>query len=518
MTTSLMRRAVVVSVVLFVLAGLGLAQARAQCVASEQARLEGPGVLAGARFGKAVATDGNLAVIGAENQGASGPFIFDGHGAAFVMRMAASGWADEATLLDEVSSLPTGFGAAVAVSGSGILVGAPFDRDLAPAAGAVHVFAFDGSTWVREAKLFADDGRRDDNFGTSVAMDGDLAVVGAPQNTLTGPGFAYVFRRVDGLWNQEAKLLASDGGADDAFGISVAVRGDTIVVGAWNHLNNAQSVPDGEGAAYIFRFNGDSWVQTNKLSPSDVPAGQRDRFGRSVALDETGAVLAVGTSAITFGPPGPVGSLYVFRDNGKDWPLEAKLGPADGTDIRDAVAISGDTIIAGSWRAWTTGEDCPNFDVCYSGAAFVFSRTDKDGWTQKSMLVPTDIARGDAFGWAVAISGGDAIIGSWRNGDAGIDAGAAYAYTGLSDCNANDILDACDIENGTSTDANADGIPDECQCAPDINGDGLLDFFDLQLFLNAFAGGAAAGDWNGDGAFDFFDVALYLGDFAAGCP
>jgi FG-GAP repeat protein len=500
------------------LAGGSVAAGPDGCAVGERARLESPEVLTGARFGKAVAIDGAIAVVGAENHGASGAFVFDGHGAAFVMRKTASGWVDEATLLDEVSPLPTGFGAAVAVGGGRVLVGAPFDRDVASGAGAVHVFAFDGSAWALKAKLVADDGQRDDLFGASVAIDGEVAVIGAPQNTLTGPGFAYVFRRVDGVWNQEAKLLAAGGGEDDAFGISVAVRGDTIAVGAWNHLNNAQSFPDGEGAAYIFRWTGDNWVETNALGPSNVPSGQRDRFGRAVALDETGSVLAVGTSALTFGPPGPIGSVYVFRDDGKDWLLDAKMIPADGTDIRDTVAISGETIIAGSWQAWTTGAACPPTDICYSGAAFVFTHTDKDGWMEQSVLVPSDIARGDAFGWSVALGGGEAIIGAWRDGDGGIDSGSAYAFTGLGDCNGNDILDACDIENGTSADANADGMPDECQCAPDLTGDGLLGFFDVAAFLNAFAAGAAPGDWTGDGVFDFFDVSAYLGDFAAGCP
>jgi FG-GAP repeat len=500
------------------LAGGVMAAGPDGCAVGERARLESPEVLTGARFGKAVAIDGAIAVIGAENHGASGAFVFDGHGAAFVMRKLASGWVTQATLLDEVSPLATGFGAAVAVGGGRVLVGAPFDRDVASGAGAVHVFAFDGSAWAREAKLVASDGRRDDLFGASVAIDGAVAVIGAPQNTLTGPGFAYVFRRVDGVWTQEAKLLAALGGADDAFGISVAVRGDTIAVGAWNHLNNAQSFPDGEGAAYIFRWTGDNWVQTNQLSPSDVPSGQRDRFGRAVSLDETGQVLAVGTSSITFGFIADANEpVYVFRDDGKDWPLEAKLVSVDG-GARDTVAISGETIIAGSWTAWTADEDCPPFDNCYSGAATVFTRTDKNGWAEATTLVPTDIARGDAFGWSVALGGGEAIIGAWRDGDGGIDAGSAYAYAGLGDCNGNDILDACDIESGTSADANADGTPDECQCAPDLTGDGVLGFFDVAAFLNAFAAGAAPGDWTGDGVFDFFDVSAYLGDFAAGCP
>jgi len=518
MAISLMRLPVMVLVVFSILAGLCPAQVLAQCAVFEAGRLASPEAMTGARFGKAVAIDGRLAVIGAENQGASGAFTFDGHGAVFVLRRGLSGWVNEATLVNEPSPLPGSFGTAVAASGQRVLVGAASADGVALRTGAAYVFASAGGAWVQEARLIADDGRRHDLFGASVAIDGDVAVIGAPQNTLTGPGFAYVFRRVDGVWNQEAKLLASDGGADDAFGISVAVRGDTVVVGAWNHLNNAQSFPDGEGAAYIFRFTGETWVQTNKLSPSGVPAGQRDRFGRAVSLDENGSVLAVGTSAITIGFIADANEpVYVFRDDGKDWPLEAKLIPSGG-GARDTVAISGGTIIAGSWTAWTVDEDCPPFDNCYSGAATVFALTDKDGWMQRSVLVPTDIARGDAFGWAVALGGGEAIIGSWRNGDAGIDSGSAYFFTGLGDCNNNDALDACDIEDGTSEDANADGVPDQCQCAPDLTGDGLLGFFDVAAFLNAFSAGAAPGDWTGDGVFDFFDVSAYLSDFAAGCP
>jgi hypothetical protein len=171
--------------------------------------------------------------------------------------------------------------------------------------GSAYVFTRSGSTWTQQAKLTASDAAAGDLFGDPVSVSGDTAVVGAYGNDDAGSwsGSAYVFTRSGGVWTQQAKLTASDAAADDWFGISVSVSGDTAVVGSdWDDDAGRNS-----GSAYVFKRNGSTWTQQAKLTASDAAEG--DWFGVSVSV--WGDTAVVGSS---FDDDAGLysGSAYVF--------------------------------------------------------------------------------------------------------------------------------------------------------------------------------------------------------------
>jgi len=228
------------------------------------------------------------------------------------------------------------------------------------------------------AKLLASDGAQDDWFGYSVSVSGDTTVIGAYRDDDNGSdsGSAYIFRFNGSNWVQEAKLLASDGAANDYFGISVGISGDTAVIGASN------------GSAYIFRFNGSSWVQESKLLASDGALGQ------SVGISGDAAVIGASGDDDNGEYSG---SAYIFRFNGSNWIEEAKLLASDGAahdSFGISVGIWGDTAVIGA-----VGDDDNGND---SGSSYIF-RFNGSSWVQEAKLLASDGAEDDYFGWSVGI-------------------------------------------------------------------------------------------------------------------
>ncbi len=231
-------------------------------------------------FGGTVAVSGDRVVVGAPWDRDNGNFS----GSVYVFDWDGSQWV-ETKLLASDGTTQDEFGGSLGVSGDRVVVGAIRDDDNGNASGSVYVLERDGSQWV-ETKLLASDGRNGDHFGSSVAVSGDRVVVGADGDADHGnfTGSAYVFDW-DGLQWVETKLVASDGAAGDLFGNSVAVMGDLVVVGAFDDDDNGSS----SGSAYVFEWDGAKWAET-KLVASDGAAS--DEFGLSVAV--SGSRLVVG--------------------------------------------------------------------------------------------------------------------------------------------------------------------------------------------------------------------------------
>jgi hypothetical protein len=307
------------------------------------------------------------------------------------------------------------FGIAVAVAGDTTLSGAVGANGNVNDSGAAYVFRYDGSTWVEEPKLWASDGAAGDLFGVSVAVDGDTAVVGAGRVDGAGvdSGAAYVFHYDGAGWVEEAKLTASDSAASDFFGYWVAVSGDAVLVGSVGSDGAAVDA----GAAYLFRDNGAAWVEEAKLTAFDGTGA--DLFGRSVALAGSLAVVGAGQDD----PKGEnSGSAYVFRDNGANWVVEAKLTASDGADF-DAfgmsVALAGDTIIVGAFGDDDNGGN--------SGSAYIFRYTGAS-WVEETKLTAPDGTEFDNFGLSVAAAGDTVAIGAIGDDDNGTDSGSAYTF------------------------------------------------------------------------------------------
>ena len=319
------------------------------------------------------------------------------------------------------------FGYSVAVSGDTALIGVRFDDDDANGleSGSAYVFTRSGTTWSQQARLTAADGSDRDWFGVRVALEGDTAVVPADADDSDVNGVAsgsvYVFIRSGTTWTQQAKLTASDGAAVDLFGYSVALSGDTVLIGARFGDDDVNGVDS--GSVYVFTRTGTTWTQQAKLTAADGEAG--DEFGYSVALSgDTAVITANADDSDVNGVDS--GSAYVFTRFGSDWSQQAKLKAADGAagdSFGVRVALSGDTAVIGSRL---DDDDANGID---SGSAYVFTRSE-GSWSQQAKLTAADGGAGDWFGYTVALTDDTALIGAGRHdGDNGVDAGSAYVFT-----------------------------------------------------------------------------------------
>jgi cysteine-rich repeat protein len=307
------------------------------------------------------------------------------------------------------------FGRSVSIDGGVALVGANLDDDGGADAGAAYVYRWNGASWAEEHKLLAGDGEAGDSLGLSVSLDGDVALVGAPGEDArgAGAGAGYVYRWDGVTWSQEQKLLASDGKAGDSLGRAVSIDGDVAVVGAYGDDENGSAA----GAAYVYRFDGGSWIQEQKLLASDGEAG--DSLGRTVSID--GGVALVG--AYSEDENGSAaGAAYVYRFDGASWTQEQKLLASDGAagdQFGISVSTRDDVALVGAYFAGALGAE--------SGAAYAY-RWDGASWTQEQKLLASNGAAGDRFGVSVATGDGVALVGAYFDDDNGANAGAAYAY------------------------------------------------------------------------------------------
>ena len=315
-------------------------------------------------------------------------------------------------------------GFSVAVDGDTVVVGAPGDDG---SKGSAYVFTKDSSgVWSQQTKLTATGGADDDQFGSSVAVDGDTVVIGAYGDD-SDKGSAYVFTRVSGVWSQQATLTADDGVADDWFGWSVAVDGDTAVIGAYGDDSD-------KGSVYVFTRESGAWDDGAKLTATDGDIN--NGFGYSVAVDgDTVVVGAVWASQSLNGADVRSGSAYVFTKPDTGWADEnydgnetAKLTPSDGADIDlfgRTVAVNSDTVVIGAYAHATDGR-------YRSGAAYLFAMPAAGGWADANetvKLVASDGAASDYFGWSVAVDGDVALITAPEDDDSGPVSGSAYLFT-----------------------------------------------------------------------------------------
>jgi hypothetical protein len=341
------------------------------------------------------------------------------------------------------------FGYSVAVSGDTAVIGAVEEDsnatgvggnqadDSADNSGAAYVFIRSGATWTQQAYLKASNTGASDRFGYSVALSGNTAVIGAlhersnatgvggnqADNSAPNSGAAYVFTRSGATWSQQAYLKASNSEAGDYFGWSVAVSGDTAVIGALNEESNATGV-DGDGtdnsaynsgAAYVFNRSGATWSQQAYLKASN--SSINDYFGGSVAVSgDTAVIGAYGEASNATGVGGnqadnsapSSGAAYVFTRSGATWSQQAYLKASNaeaGDYFGGSVAVTGDTVVIGAYAeaSNTTGVNGGGADnsASASGAAYVFTRSAAT-WSQQAYLKASNTGASDFFGHSVA--------------------------------------------------------------------------------------------------------------------
>ena len=447
------------------------AASHAQC-AQQQAKLLASDGAMSDEFGISVSISGDVAIVGADGNDDNGLQS----GSAYISRFDGTTWSQDQKLLASDGAAGDRFGFSVSIGGDMAIVGAFLDDDNGTDSGSVYVFRFDGTTWSQEQKLLASDGARGDGFGISVSIGGDVAIVGASGDGDNGinSGSAYIFRFDGTTWTQEQKLLASDGASGDSFGYSVSISGDVAIVGAGGDDDNGT----GSGSAYVFRLDGTTWNQEQKLIASDGAGG--DSFGFSVSIG--GDVAIVGAGLSDSGAGIDAGSAYIYRFDATTWNQEQKLLASDGSaadDFGNSVSISGDVAIVGARGA--------DGITSHSGSAYIF-RFDATTWNQEQKLLASDGAAGDLFGSSVAISGNMAIVGAPFDDDNAGDSGSAYTFTGLA------------------------------ACPVDLTGDCQTDVLDFFVFVGLFGTDDPRADLNGDGSVSVLDFFVFVAAFAAGCP
>lgn len=381
----------------------------------------------GDRFGWRVALEGHTALVGA--------YLADTNdrpdeGAAYVFqRDPMSGvWTEAAKLTtpcDTVVVQICGFGTSVALAGDTALIGAPdADPDGNASQGAAYVFARDPSSgeWVEQAKLVASDGAELDQFGIEVALADGVALVGAPFATVDGVlgrGAAYVFERdpLNGAWVERAKFTNADGDEFDNFGAAVALSGDTALVGEPFVAVGENAI---QGVVHVFARDGaGSWPRQALLVASD--GAFADDFGAAVALSDD--VALIGARSVDVGDNPDQGAAYIFTRNPGSgaWTEQTKLIAAAGASwdfFASHLGLSNGTAVIGAPSA-----------AMGTGIAHVFKRNQKrDTWREIARLDPPAPVPGAAFG-TVATAGRFALIGS---PDAAVNGnlaqGAAYLF------------------------------------------------------------------------------------------
>jgi hypothetical protein len=401
---------------------------------------------AGDELGYAMAMSGDTLVVGApyEDSSATGVNGNPGNddspdsGAAYVFRRSGDTWIQEAYLKASSTSASDNFGQSVAISGDVIAIGAPLHDDVAPNAGAVHVFRRTGGAWAPDALLTASNSGAEDNFGWAVALSGDALAVGsrAEDSGATGvngnpddegvpdSGAVYVFQYENGAWRQDAYIKASNTGLEDNFGRNVALVGDTLAVGAFLEDSGASGV-DGDqgdsadtvnsGAVYVFRKRDGAWAQEAYLKASNPDF--EDNFGIQLALAPD--VLAVGAPYEDSGATGingnqandgsaDSGAVYLFRRAGSAWAQEAYIKPSNtgaGDNFGWNLAVAGDLLIASaigeSSSATGAGGDQDDDTATNSGAVYLFAR-EAGAWAQNSYLKASNPGTEDWFGYEIA--------------------------------------------------------------------------------------------------------------------
>jgi hypothetical protein len=329
--------------------------------------------------------------------------------------ISSDDWLEQAKILASDGAAEDDFGYSVSISGDYAIVGAWGDDDDGELSGSAYIFKRDGTSWTEQDKLLASDGAAGDYFGMSVSISGDYAIIGAYGDDDNGErsGSAYIFKRDGTSWTEQDKLLASDGAEYDFFGWSVSISGDYAIIGASGNDDEG----DKSGSSYIFKRDGTSWTEQAKLLASD--GAYQDLFGGSVSISGDYAIIG---ASYDDDEGDASGSAYIFKRDGTSWTEQAKLLASDGAE-QDSfgfrVSISGDYAIIGA--------PCNDDKGDASGSAYIFKR-DGTSWTEQAKLLASDGAEEDVFGDSVSIDGYYVIIGAKDDDDNGDASGSAYIF------------------------------------------------------------------------------------------
>jgi hypothetical protein len=461
-------------------------QASRQIVAQlvQQGYLKASNTEANDVFGYSVALAGDTLAVGVPGEASAATGINGNQvdnsapnsGAVYVFTRTNGIWSQQAYLKASNTETNDGFGGSVALDGDTLAVGATGEASAdgnqtdnsAVDSGAVYAFTRANGVWSQQAYIKASNTEAGDLFGVSLALAGDTLAVGATgeasadgnqtDNNAPNSGAVYVFTRTNGVWNQQAYVKSSNTEANDGFGESLALAGDTLAVGATGEASAATGI-DGEqtnnsavesGAVYVFTRTGSTWTQQAYVKASNTEG--LDWFGYSVAL--TGDTLAVGALFEASDATGingnqtdnsapKSGAVYVFTRTYGVWSQQAyvKASNSEGLDLfGSSIALTGDTMAVGAFGEASANGNQTNNSAPESGAAYVFTRTGST-WTQQAYVKASNAEGLDLFGSSIALAGDTLIVGALFEASAATgvngnqvnnnapDSGAAYVFS-----------------------------------------------------------------------------------------
>ncbi|MGE3611145.1 MAG: FG-GAP repeat protein [Bacteriovoracaceae bacterium] len=472
-------------------------------------------------FGTSVSLYGNTMAAGAPFEDSGQTTITNGStasvtntltdsGAVYVYSRSGTTWTQQAYIKAVNADLSDYFGISVTLDKDTLAVGAYTEDsnetsitngnaasadNTSSSSGAVYVYKRTGSSWAQEAYIKAANANASDSFGTDVTLNGDTLVVGAPgedsnqttitngvtasaDNTSSGSGAVYVYKRVGSTWSQEAYIKASNNGASDGFGTFIDIDGDTLIVGVPNEDSNQTSITNGatassdnsassSGAVYVYRRTSAIWAQEAYIKASNAETA--DSFGSSLVL--SGNLIAVGSpledsnqTTITNGATSSSdnslassGAVYIYKRTGSSWAQEAFIKPSN-SDSNDnfgsRVALSGYTLAISSInedsnQTLITDGPAASNTLTDSGAVYVYQRN-AGIWSIEAYIKADNAGATDNFGSALAISGDTLVVGAKAEDGTSnsiTNAGAVYVYR-----NTSRLFEAHQV-NATSDDA-----------------------------------------------------------------
>ena len=337
-----------------------------------EAKLECPDDPIGAEFGRSVAIKGNMVFVGArfaqaadtDNDGDIDEQDADA-GAVYIFQKYGGKWHMEQKLISPYPQSGSNFGRAVAVQGDILIVTArKYDSD-SENDGTAYEYVFRSGIWTYQAEIIpATDPADEAYFGQSVAVQGDLMVIGARNDNPNKAGALYVFRQTSTGWSQMARLTPQDGEKNDQYGFTVAIAGNTIAVGARraDFVKGTKAETD-EGTAYVYSVEGNNVKFVTMLTASDAKVGAE--FGQSIAI--AGDVIAVGAPEADIGQNADSGVVCLFRRSGNRWLEFNKVTASDGAagdGFGYSLAARGNQMVTGAHFANVNGSQ-------QAGAAYV---------------------------------------------------------------------------------------------------------------------------------------------------
>ncbi len=308
-------------------------------------------------FGSSVSIVGNRCIIGSAGDDELGLYA----GAAYIFENIDDTWIEQQKLTASAGEAEDLFGHEVAIHGDIALVGV--QEDMPEYAGAIYYYHYDGEEWIEQQRIQPEDIEENVYFSSSIHTDGNKAIVGAiwADGININSGAAYIYQFQDSIWVEEQRIYASDGSPADMFGCSVAVEGNLAVVGAFYYDWGSTDA----GAIYIYSFNGEEWIQQQRIrAPDPYYEGY---FGKSVSIYDS--TIIVGAQSDREAAM-KAGAAYVIEHDGEEWISTYKLMAYDAQRydyFGGSVSISGSHVLVGAWME--DGDSTANYD---SGAAYIY--------------------------------------------------------------------------------------------------------------------------------------------------